>query len=697
MPPVNVCEEIHAPCNDQLRVGGCHGKIRETSKKRTLDAMQSDGHMTSRKTVEDTPGRTSSEDEQQRRDNPTAVHVDTGLPPMIPTKIPAKASIAAKESTTKRQSEKNSTAKVVGVEARPRESLKPPVATKKAKLGKVKTAKKVAAKPEQERRRKRKAKDSSASAGISQASAKCFQCSCQLLRTQAMEYDVRAREMEERNAVQAKEVEEWERRICSLQRELEEYADEQPPSETASMSVVEAGPAALRASGEQVNPLSAMANAAMLGATAAVESSLPPTVVAAEAKLQEERASGRRRSVSIPLRHPRMSVRNRHQHRNGLAQEPSCFLCIQQLRSASSAGRGGRRPPGEPAEQDIARSIQQSAVRVRVALQLGDVQDEMEPLRGLLMAFERQFEARRGVEVTRHYHVRVDLLECGLNSWQNLVELQRVLAGLTRPMEDREEQQLMVKTMLRHDPKYDEWTLSLGFARASEDALWRCASSLMLRLKSCGVPSKVLLPTHRVVVRLASAFVEWGNSEIDNYRWEGKHVWTQLVVEVPGEERDEIQRVFLPPVGEVATDTLAQLRYPELAPVVYDMLSSKTDVGKPVVVILRGIPGSGKSTLGREIEAICRYRGAAFTACSADLFFETPRGYVFDVRKLGAAHSKCKGDFTKAVQGGIPRIMAVAAITSTLFWSTIPAPRDGNMNRTRISPGLTGAVFISWK
>ncbi|KAG6950388.1 hypothetical protein JG687_00014285 [Phytophthora cactorum] len=301
-------------------------------------------------------------------------------------------------------------------------------------------------------------------------------------------------------------------------------------------------------------------------------------------------------------------------------------------RSASSAGRGGRRPPGEPAEHDIARSIQQSAVRVRVALQLGDVQDEMEPLRGILMAFERQFEARRGVGVTRHYHVRVDLLECGLNSWQNLVELQRVLAGLTRPMEDREEQQLMVKTMLRHDPKYDEWTLSLGFARASEDALWRFASSLMLTLKSCGVPSKVLLPTHRVVVRLSSAFVEWGNSEIDNYRWEGKHVWTQLVVEVPGEERDEIQRVFLPPVGEVATDTLAQLRYPELVPVVYDMLSSKTDVGKPVVVILRGIPGSGKSTLGREIEAICRYRGVALTACSADLFFETPRGYVFDVR-----------------------------------------------------------------
>ncbi|EEY59106.1 uncharacterized protein PITG_11565 [Phytophthora infestans T30-4] len=275
-------------------------------------------------------------------------------------------------------------------------------------------------------------------------------------------------------------------------------------------------------------------------------------------------------------------------------------------RPSSSGGRGGRRPPGEPTEQDIARRIQQSAVRVRVTLQLADVQDETKALRDVLTAFEQQFEARRGVGVTQSHHVRVELLECGLNSWQNL-------------------QQLTAKTILRHDSKYDEWMLSLGFTRASEDELWRFASSLMLRLKSSGVLSKVLLSTNRMMVRLASAFVKCGNSDIDNYHWEGKQVWSQLVVDVSGEEREQIQRVFLPPIRD------------------------------PVVVILRGIPGSGKSTLGREMEAICRHRGAAFTACSADIFFETPRGYVFDVRKLGAAHSKCKGEFTRAVQGGIPR------------------------------------------
>eukprot|EP00644_Phytophthora_capsici_P017669 jgi/Phyca11/571513/estExt2_Genewise1.C_PHYCAscaffold_420300 len=85
------------------------------------------------------------------------------------------------------------------------------------------------------------------------------------------------------------------------------------------------------------------------------------------------------------------------------------------------------------------------------------------------------------------------------------------------------------------------------------------------------------------------------------------------------------------------------------------MLSGNTAMKRPVVVILRGIPGSGKSTLGREIEVICRHRGVAFTACSADFFFETPRGYVFDVSKLGAAHSKCKAEFARAVHGDTPR------------------------------------------
>ncbi|KAE9030070.1 hypothetical protein PR003_g10037 [Phytophthora rubi] len=324
--------------------------------------------------------------------------------------------------------------------------------------------------------------------------------------------------------------------------------------------------------------------------------------------------------------------------------------------SASSAPRpsssgGRRRPPGEPTEQDIARSIQQSAVRVRVTLQLAA--DSLS-LRDVLAAFERDLEARRGPAVSHSLDVRVTLLECGLSSWQQLVELQRVVAALKRPSQPQH-QQLAAKTTLRHDAKYDEWRLALGFARESEDALWAFASSLMLRLKSGGVPARVLLPPHRLTLLLASAFVEMGEREVGEYRWEGRQTWRQVVVEGVGEQREEIQRVLLRGNSASVEDPLAGLRYPELVPVVDDMLNGNKDARKPVVVILRGIPGSGKSTLGREIAVICRERGVALTACSADFFFETPRGYVFDVKKLGAAHSNCKGDFTRAVRGDMPR------------------------------------------
>ncbi|KAG6613115.1 TKL/TKL-CCIN protein kinase [Phytophthora cinnamomi] len=319
--------------------------------------------------------------------------------------------------------------------------------------------------------------------------------------------------------------------------------------------------------------------------------------------------------------------------------------------AASSGGRGGRRrPPAEPTEHDIARCVQQSAARVRVSLQL-TAEVDSPSLRDVLAGFERDLETRREPAAAHGLDARVELLECGLGSWQQLVALQRVVAALQR----QNRPPLAAKTTLRHDAKYDEWTLALSFARAADDALWTLASGLVLRLKSGGVPARVLLPAHRLALPLASAFVE---GHIGEYQWEGRLTWRQAVVEGIGEHREEIQRVLLPPSRDNSTsgeDPPAALRYPELVPVVEDMLKGNAGARKPVVVILRGIPGSGKSTLRREIEAICRHGGVAFTACSADFFFETPRGYVFDARKLGAAHSKCRGDFTRAVHGEIPR------------------------------------------
>ncbi|KAG7397274.1 NEDD4-binding protein 2 [Phytophthora boehmeriae] len=248
-------------------------------------------------------------------------------------------------------------------------------------------------------------------------------------------------------------------------------------------------------------------------------------------------------------------------------------------RPSPGGGGGRRRPPGEPTEQDIARSIRQSAARVRVALQLGAEEGETSTLSDVVREFEATLDARRSAAVTEASHVRVELLECGLNNWQNLVELQRVVAGLQRPKgEEGEEQLLTGKTTLRHDPKYDEWTLALSFSRASEDSLWTFANALMLRLRSAGVFSRVLLP-QRVLLPLMSACVEWDSDQL-HFQWEGKSVWSQVVVYGVSEGRmNESQRVVMPSISGVpssVSDPLPKLRNPDLVPLVDDMLSASS-------------------------------------------------------------------------------------------------------------------------
>lgn len=63
------------------------------------------------------------------------------------------------------------------------------------------------------------------------------------------------------------------------------------------------------------------------------------------------------------------------------------------------------------------------------------------------------------------------------------------------------------------------------------------------------------------------------------------------------------------------------------------------------VVILRGLPGSGKSDL-----AWMLWKTMGATVCSADYYFYDGDEYVFDATKLGDAHAKCKEDFIHAIQ-----------------------------------------------
>lgn len=80
------------------------------------------------------------------------------------------------------------------------------------------------------------------------------------------------------------------------------------------------------------------------------------------------------------------------------------------------------------------------------------------------------------------------------------------------------------------------------------------------------------------------------------------------------------------------------------------------------VIILQGIPGSGKSHLAREIAA--RNPGRTVVV-SADDFFELGGGtYAFDVTKLGQAHGQCFRRFLAAINERVSTIIVDNTNTS---------------------------------
>lgn len=280
--PVPMC----VPMASGDRKSLCESLV-ETREKRSLDGIKSDGRVASNKEIEDTPDRTSSEDEQQQHTYSGTVHADAGVPPVMSVEVAATASsIATKgRAIIWQRKETSATQEVKAIEsARQQSETSSLVNSLKAKLLEARPLKKLASTSQpEERRRKRKTRYKADSTGISQVSARMlFQCSSKLLKSQALDYDVRARETAERNATQAKEIQAWEAKVGSLKRKLEEYAVERPSNKTIGMAVAESNTAVLGAFDEEAKMLLATTSAE------AVKSSLPPAVVAVEAKVQEE-------------------------------------------------------------------------------------------------------------------------------------------------------------------------------------------------------------------------------------------------------------------------------------------------------------------------------------------------------------------------------------------------------------------------
>lgn len=81
-----------------------------------------------------------------------------------------------------------------------------------------------------------------------------------------------------------------------------------------------------------------------------------------------------------------------------------------------------------------------------------------------------------------------------------------------------------------------------------------------------------------------------------------------------------------------------------------------------VLYIVRGIPGSGKSTFAKTFNTVEHYE--------ADMFFMRGNGYEFDATKLKAAHEWCQDMVFMSMKRNEPTI--VVSNTFTQEWEMEP-------------------------
>lgn len=92
-------------------------------------------------------------------------------------------------------------------------------------------------------------------------------------------------------------------------------------------------------------------------------------------------------------------------------------------------------------------------------------------------------------------------------------------------------------------------------------------------------------------------------------------------------------------------------------------------IKRRVLTLIRGLPGSGKSTLARIMMAADNGAGD-WKRCrsaqhfEADMFFETPNGYVFDGSRIGEAHDWCRLNTEHAMVAGTGAIYVSNTFTT---------------------------------
>lgn len=85
-----------------------------------------------------------------------------------------------------------------------------------------------------------------------------------------------------------------------------------------------------------------------------------------------------------------------------------------------------------------------------------------------------------------------------------------------------------------------------------------------------------------------------------------------------------------------------------------------------MLILIRGIPGTGKTTLAQRI--VARMLGAHWW--EADMFFETKEGYVYNPKKIAEAHEWCNLRVLQSLKLGANPV--IVSNTFTRMWEMAP-------------------------
>lgn len=112
-----------------------------------------------------------------------------------------------------------------------------------------------------------------------------------------------------------------------------------------------------------------------------------------------------------------------------------------------------------------------------------------------------------------------------------------------------------------------------------------------------------------------------------------------------------------------------------------------------LVVIVRGVQGSGKSTFSRFLKLYAESIGLEAQICNADSFFDTPEGYRFDRGQLDQAHAQCRASCRGALARGVPVVIIDNTNVKMEEWGPYQRmARDGRHRVCRVS--LVGDLTV---